>query len=686
MTIKKGVEDERNDGRGRWSAQGLASTLRWAVLGLLAFAACNGDGCDGCGGCDGGCDSGGCAGTPYPANAPSVTRGAQVRLTPQAFDFLEGAVEPLLGDLLGDTGTTFCVPEGSNPTLCNARTCPSTGETGCELSLSIDDVQIEAIEPNRVQASVVLGGLNQETDFLELDLATAVSCILRLGTVNDAGIPASINASFSVDPATRDVKLNLNPSDIQIDFNALDIDIDPVSILDFLACEGIDLVLGLDFLRDAIFDGIAGPLGEGISAATSGLLCVGCTSTTDCPSGSECLTDPTDEERSLCYVGGDTAQCVARPLGFEDVIDIGQLLSGTIPGLEAELAFQIKAHDYADVVEDGFSLGMKLGAYADKAACVPPAPVPTPLEVPRSVLLQGNLGPTGQPFHLGLGLSKAGLDEALWGVYNSGTLCLSAGSSLSDLLSTQTIGLLMPSLRDLTGPSVAPVYLQLVPSKPPTAIIGAGTIDPDSGEIIDPLLTLEVKDLSIDFYAFAHERYVRVMRITSDLRVPLGLNPTEEGLLIVLGDLTQAFQNVRVSESELLKETPDSLAGLIPQLVGIALPLLGDSLFSPIEIPEFQGFTLDLENSVLQGIENNSMLGIFALLALAPDGQQAQAPRVETHVELLDLWPPPPPPRGPARPPAGPWRALLGRARPPLARAGPHRPLRGLLALGGGRA
>lgn len=608
----------------------LRRRLRWVSLGLLLLVACGGDSCSG--GCDGGCSR------SYPEDAPAVENGAQIRLSSHGLDYLETQAEPLVLETLGGDGLTFCVPRGSGPDICYARQCPSTGEDGCELSMTIDDVQLEAVSPGQLKASVVIGGLDQQQDFIELDLATAVECILRLGSRDNQGISASLTASFSTDPQTGDVLLDLNPEDIQIDLQSLDLDIDGVNIWDIPACEGLDFVANLDLVQNLVFDNITGPLGEQIAALTSGFLCQQCSTDIDCPQNTDCVDDPNNEGERYCY-NPQAERCVAAPLGLEGMVDLGALLAGTIPGIKAQLAYQLKAHGYAQALQDGLSIGMRGGTYADKAECVPAWPAPSNLSVPRSQLLEGNQGPDGRPFHLGLGLSKAFLDEALWGAYNSGVLCLSVGTGLSDLLSTSTFATLLPSLRGLTGGENGPFYLQLAPSQPPTATIGAGTIDPDSGEILDPLLQLEWKDLDVDFYAFFNERYVRVLTIRADLELPLGINPTEEGLNIVLGDLQQAFTNVRIRNGELLTEDESFLQQILPSLINLAVPLLGESLFDPIAVPDFQGFTIDLENTVLEGIENNSMIGLFTnLTRLPPEGSQgAVMPRLDTRIELLDL-------------------------------------------------
>jgi hypothetical protein len=615
-----------------------AKSRFWAIGLMLTVVACSGDGCGG-GGCDSGCGGGGCATTPYPDDAPAVRNGAQVRVSNHAFDFLEENAAPLVGQLV-EGGLTFCLPASTGPDLCYARTC-SSGDTGCEISAELADVQIDAIEPNKIRATIVIGGLVQEEDFIELNLGFALACTVGLGTVNNAGIPATVEATFLVDPVTENVTVDLDPDSIVIDFNALDIDIDGQEFVDILLCEGIDFVTELGFVRDLIFGAVADPLVGAIGGFTEPLLCVQCDTDGDCPNGSQCVESESDPALHICF-NSDTGRCAPAPLGLEGVVDMGELLAGITPGLEAELAYQVKAFGYADVENNGLSLGMRGGTYGDKADCVPVVPAPTTLEAPVSQVLRGNEDPDGQPFHVGIGLHEYFVNEALWGIHQSGTLCLTIGTSTVDLISTSTFATLLPSLKELTGNENKPLFLQLAPRRPPTAKIGAGTIDPETGDLIDPLLTLDWSDLDIHFYAFFNERFVRIFTINSDLVIPIGLDVTEEGIIPVIGDLTAAFARIEVKNAELLTEDPAFLEGLLPSLVTIALPLLGDSLGNPIAIPEFSGFALELGPGGLRGIENNTMIGVFARLGIAEgDMMEAPTPRLETDAFLVDLQLPP---------------------------------------------
>ncbi len=598
----------------------------WMILGVLALFACDSAGSSGCAGCG--------TTTPYPANAPAVENGVQVRLSRPGLDFLESNIDPLISEFAGG-GLDFCVPESSGPDLCYERQCSDGSGTGCDLGITIDDVRIAAVDPGTLEVTIVIGGLFQAEDFIEVDLfGFASECIVRLGTQNDAGLPVKLRVAFTVDPSTRDVALALASEEVEIDFNALDIEIDGRDIEDFIVCEGVDFLADLSFIQDILFSTIQDQLGGFIDPLVSDFLCRKCDTAADCAQGDTCVEQ---DGNNVCWNAAQE-RCAPLILGIEGAVDFGALVASVSPGLEAELLYQIKAHGYADARNQGMSLGVRGGTWAEKAECVPTVPPPSNLVAPRSTVLEGNLRPDGQPFHLGLGVHEYFLDEALWGVFNSGGLCLAVGTSTSDFISTGTFATLLPSLRELTGGANSPMIIQLAPQQPPTIDVGAGTLDPNTGAIVDPLLTLRWSNLDLHFLAFFNERYVRLFTLNTDLVVPLGLDATPEGIIPVIGDLTDAFARLDVRSSELLTEPPTLLQELIPSIVSLALPLLGDSLSSPIELPEIQGFRLVVDEGSFAGIENNTMLGLFLRLEAAPPGMNLDAlPPLETAARIVEV-------------------------------------------------
>ena len=68
------------------------------------------------------------------------------------------------------------------------------------------------------------------------------------------------------------------------------------------------------------------------------------------------------------------------------------------------------------------------------------------------------------PFHVGFGLAQQYMEQALLGFHQGGALCIKVGAELSELISSGTLSLLMPSINELIAghqPSPAPMRLEL---------------------------------------------------------------------------------------------------------------------------------------------------------------------------------------------------------------------------------
>ena len=156
--------------------------------------------------------------------------------------------------------------------------------------------------------------------------------------------------------------------------------------------------------------------------------------------------------------------------------------------------------------------------------------------------------------------------------------------------------MLIPSLSDLTRGVPSALKIAVRPQYAPTFALGRARSRPTAWAkrtIDEPLLHLKAKDLALDFYVYIDERPVRFMRQTIDLDVPLALDVDAAGKIIpMLGDLTMGFSNVRVSDSALLKESPATLAGLLPGLLPLVLGAVGPTLGS-FELPDLMGMKLE---------------------------------------------------------------------------------------------
>ena len=161
------------------------------------------------------------------------------------------------------------------------------------------------------------------------------------------------------------------------------------------------------------------------------------------------------------------------------------------------------------------------------------------------------------------------------------------------------------------------MFLVIRPQVEPTLAIGDGTFDLDvNGKktIKSPLLTVTAPKFAIDFYAFIDDRYVRILTLTADLSIPIGLDVDGMGQLVpILGDLTKAFSNLTVTNSELLSEAPDKLAKAFPMLLGIAVGQVGGSL-KPVALPSVMGLNLSIV--AIEPTDNHQFVTFFANVAL----------------------------------------------------------------------
>lgn len=596
--------------------------LEFLFLGAMIFACSDGgSGCDtgcdtGCGGCG---DEGGGDGGPayeFAGNVDEhvVHQGGQIHVTQRGLDTVATNVGPLIAGLIGDGGLTFCVPptDVTIGDLCADSICE--GEPGCPLSIELDNVEVipeRTDDPASDRIRVQLRLFMDES--LGLDLGWLGSCGIGISSGAD-GVPVSANVYLAVDPPEwEQTHAQLPPDELQFSIDDIEI-----NISGGVTCFIADLLVPL--ISGVFEDQLIGPLNDAIGPA----LCQTCEVTEDCPAGSSCDGD------GICQFDGADA-CVPIDLGVEMEVAIGDLLADFAPGLEADLGILAYLANYADSFGppgagfdvEGIDLGLQLGFFAESNPCVPYFPPPDTARYPKSSAIAANETPAGAPFGVGIGISRSSLNLAGWAAYRSGALCLSIGSDTVEQLASSTFGILLPSLSDLTGGENRPLYLQLRPQRPPVIDLGAGTVTAE-GEIDEPLLTLRLPELAIDFYVFTEDRYVRIMTLDTDVEVPLALDVNDANqIVILLGDLTNAITRIDASNDELLADGDSAtVAVLLPSLLGSLLPtLLGDGL-APIDIPELlEGVTIAIPPGGFTSVDDNQMLAIYADIAIGAAGK-----------------------------------------------------------------
>ncbi len=580
--------------------------LQWrraaAVLGLSFIVACGGSG-------GGGCGAGSLTKIPggYPVDK-RIDNAVQLRITKGFFDFLEANGKAIITKFLPGGGV---IPV---PSQCTGDTQICCGQM-CKVSLDYQSLKfdprpptttaltlrakIKTSEPMKVKAKVKLG-----------PIPVTVDCKLALDTARsgkpDIGVTMAVVTN--VNAMTKLTSIDFDDKSVDI----LDLDSGDIDISGGFGCDVLDFVKSLfvGTLKDQLKRQLAQPLDS--------LMCQKCATKTDCSSlANQGCTN------NYCMRDGTCLQLI----GTEGRIDLGSALGAFSPAAKtAMLDLHVAAGNYASVEAlpaAGMSLGMLGGTTSQsRSTCVPMRPAPTGPAPGKSAAFAGGTTPNGKPYHVGAGISTLELNSLGYTLYDTGSLCLDVGTAQVDMLSSGLLSALIPSLNDLTRGTNSAVKLVGRPQQPPTFVLGKGTYKTDAmGKKIidDPLLHVVIKDMALDFYVFIDERYVRFMRQTVDLDLPIGLDVDAMNQIVpILGDLGNAVGNVRVSDSSLLKESPAQLARLFPSL----LPVLAGSLsggLSPIKLPDIMGLQLTPVQitSTTDPTGKLSLLGMFLSIKLS---------------------------------------------------------------------
>lgn len=607
------------------------------------------------------CSTGGAGcGCALPAEAPLgeeaiVYDGMQAYLTPAAFDFISGNFDQILQQFVAG-GLSFPVPGGTYETLFGLISidyCGGAAGAGCTITANIDNIWVERLPPNLMR-------LNGQLDVTgTVDIRGTVDCDIPI-TITDK--PVALDVVLLVDPLTKaldfalgdNLALQLTASDFSLEGGWL------CDVGDFLTDVLIPLFQGqIDtFLRDQVKTMAA----DQIDAFT----CMACDtySATGCFAGSSCAGTP-----DWCRPGGDAAQaCVAKYQGMEGKIDVSSVLGGLTGGgaaatpnpANAKLQIlvapgqrnQPAQQPYIAGPAAGLRINVITGIEGQQDPCVPvceaPGCTPPPVDAPPPIDFDAEAARqniANGAYMLGLGASDRFLDKAAFEAWKSGAICLAIDSSTSSLISTNTFSTFLGSLSSLTERQNAPMRIAVRPGQAPAVRIGAGTYttNAEGQTVIDePLLTLALHDLSLDFYALGQDRWIRLFTLTVDVDLPLALQFTPDNQVIpIIGDLGGAIANIRATNSEILAEDPGLLADLVPSIIGLATPALASGL-APIAIPEVQGFkpvVRAVAGIVPRQGEPGTFehLGIFADLELLAPGGSPMRAAPQGRLQLVEL-------------------------------------------------
>lgn len=455
-------------------------------------------------------------------------------------------------------------------------------------------------------------------------------------------VPINVVLHLKLDPTYGDVLAfdvgNINLDQI-VDTSDLKLSSTGSSVCD-LACDLLDV----DFIKDLLFGFLRGMLDTEVRNIIDGFRCRACDTDRDCPGTSTC-----DGDMGVCFEGNPSdRKCPPALLGLEGRVNAGALLAdfggstsslldlyAVAGGRNADTSSSIKVDNGGIVIG---LMGGTRSAVRDSqgsvvapgvAACVPARPFdrrPQPRPVNFDLEAQNATPSTGGSvgnYELALALSDNFLDQTMSDAYLSGLLCLNVDSNVSTFLSSSLFGTFLPSLGVLTGGRDVPMLIALRPKTAPEVIIGKGTTKEVNGELVpdDPLLTIAMKQLQIDFYALVDDRFARLFSLRTDLNLPLSLEfGVNNTVTPVLADLTTLVTNINAQNSEMLAEDPQIVADLLDAIIGLVQPVLAGVL-QPIELPSFSGFQLNIRDALgvmpLSGQPGHEHLALFADLKLA---------------------------------------------------------------------
>jgi MYXO-CTERM domain-containing protein len=582
----------------------------WSViLAVLVSYGCSGGGCDGM--------------VPTPGGFPASERtpnGGQIRVSNTGIAAITSDPEALLGGLLGGMGLEFDVPAncgGSTPVCCpGGQPQMPCGPIVIDLAQQPGDAPRLVVTPVQGQSRLDL--------IIRARVRTQMDLPVTIPLVGDCGVHIDTDGG-SFDDVRIDLPVSLaqdtaaGTTRVVVGDAALSqLSDEDVDLTGGFGCQLANLGVGLfiDTLSSQFTDQIAG--------AIEGQVCKAC----DSGDVAECGQFAATCEDNTCMKSDGT--CL-QELGITGRMLAYRMFGQFSPTLGGMDIYEV-AGGYATTNNNGVALGLLGGfmpAGAPRDRCGPPATPPVRPTIPQSPHFQGNTRvDNGQPFDMAIGLHESQLDQLAWAMYDGGFLCLSPGTRSIDLLTTDTLAIIMPSLSELLT-ETSPVVVGLRPQSPPTITLGRNTFIDMGGEQVpdEPLLDIAFTQMEIDFFAAIEGHYVRLFTLVSDVRLPIGLQVAAGELVPVIGSVDDAFTNLSVKNSDALTETPQDLADRFPSILQLALPALGDGL-GGFALPELGGLQLDVTD--ITAVDGVQYMAIFADLSIA-------MPRVETTAEVIEI-------------------------------------------------
>ncbi|MHB8877890.1 MAG: LBP/BPI/CETP family protein [Myxococcaceae bacterium] len=519
-----------------------------AIIGNLAMADQGAAGCtaESCGRMDGKCD-----GNDLPANIAITFHG--LNLVPKAPDIVEGNLDMTIA-----TGKLF-VDSVSR----NSAVCLFTSPLKC--GVDFDSARSDAGPADNTFNARIKFVINQRWDKL---LSFEVASIGGSAACGSSGAGAPPNC--------------IDPADLSI------------------TTEGSCVTCGaasFDAVKTMLIGQVVSSLQGSIQDAVDDASCQKCSAGEPtcpqlAPAASTCQVDVDGGQDSGFCIDTTTQKCVPAILGVEGRMNAGAMLPGLGVPEDSQLDLSIAAGGTASC-DTGINVGMRGGTREVAVAdCVKAQPAPVIVALPPPAF--DSSAPVGG-YDLGLGVSRQFLDNALHHAGQSGVMCIAITGDKVPQLSSGLFKPIVPSLGMLTPKDEdVPMMVVLRPGASPTVRVGEGSIDPVTGKPIDPLITVTMKDLGVDFYALIDDRQVRLFTLLADVAFPLSL--VFEGCTDItpaVGSLAGAITNVRATNSEIVAENLTALESLIPLFIGLAEPQLSAGM-QPFALPPFGEFKLQV--------------------------------------------------------------------------------------------
>ena len=584
------------------------------VLALMFSMGCGGQGCS-------------CL-APIPGGFPAAQRtpnAGQVRLSQSGLAALAADPAALISAATGGGPLEFDVPAscGGNPAVCCPGGNPVSPCGPIQIDLMARPGDLPRLELRPVQGAARLDVTMRARVRTAMDIPVQIplvgACGIAIDTTRGATQDLKIDVPLNFRQQAMSGTTRIEAGNVVIG----QLTSDDVRLTGSVGCQLASLGLG------AFLGTLTSTFSDAIKDAIDGQLCK------QCPSGdvAECGSFGTACTDMVCQQG---ATCL-QELGTSGRLLGEALFGGFSPGTTGAIDIYEVAGGYATTNSNGLALGLLGGmvpAGAPRDRCGPPASAPAAVTIPVSPYFQGNTRPdTGAAYGLGLGIHQNQLDRFAYSAYDGGLLCLTVGTSTVALLTSDTFGLFLPSLGNLTG-STAPMAIGIRPQAPPAIVLGKNTfVDDGMGgrRVDDPLLDMTFTALELDFFAQVEGQYIRLFTLVADLHLPLGLEVDPAGTLTpVLGDVEGAFTNLTVKNSNALTETPAELEAIFPMLLDIALPQLAGGLGS-FDVPAVGGLQISITD--ITAVDNDQFLAIYGSLRPA----MMRTVPVETAAALVGL-------------------------------------------------